>query len=106
MTNTTSPEFDISQVAGNAPDNIKVRLGSVTGFLGGPESNNSFGNSIQLRLKVIELSIISKTEEPTKLEGRAVLEIDVAEDMINGARTLHGGCLAFLIDVQVRHTLG
>lgn len=78
MTNTTNPEFDISQVAGNAPDNIKARLGSVTGFLGGPESN-SFGNSIQLRLKVIELSIISKTEEPSKLEGRAVLEIDVAE---------------------------
>ena len=41
--------------------------------------SNSFGKAIELRLKLIELSIISKAEEPNKLEGRAVLEIDVAE---------------------------
>jgi acyl-coenzyme A thioesterase 13 len=82
MGNTTIPEFDISQVAGNAPDHIKRRLGDIPSFDYGAKTRsmlNTFGKAIELRLKLTELSIISKAEEPNKLEGRAVLEIDVAE---------------------------
>ena len=81
MDNTTIPEFNILQVAGNAPDDIKLRLGNVPRFLHGSKRQllNTFGKDIELRLKLTELSIISKAEEPNKLEGRAVLEIDVAE---------------------------
>ena len=83
MGNTTIPEFDISQIAGNAPDDIKLRLGDMSRFFNGSKKRqqlkNRFGKAIELRLKLTELSIISKAEEPNKLEGRAVLEIDVAE---------------------------
>ena len=86
MSNTTIPEFDISQVAGNAPDKIKLQLGNIPRFLprflsGSKRKRqlNTFGKAIELRLKLTELSIINKAEESNKLEGRAVLEIDVAE---------------------------
>lgn len=81
MDNTTIPEFNILQVAGNAPDDIKLRLGNIPRFFNGSKRQqlNTFGKAIELRLKLTELSIISKAEEPSKLEGRAVLEIDVAE---------------------------
>lgn len=126
--NTTIPEFDISQVAGNASDHIKRRLGDIssakTRLLS--LSNSTFGGAIGLRLKLTELSIISKAEEPNKLEGRAVLEIDVAEgkrktclslrsfgytnnnnfalffylDMVNHiSGNINGGCSAYLIDM-------
>ena len=83
MGNTTIPEFNILEIAGNAPDDIKRQLGNIPRFFtyGSKRKQqlNTFGKAIQLRLKLTELSIISKAEEPNKLEGRAVLEIDVAE---------------------------
>jgi hypothetical protein len=84
-TGTTIPEFNMLEVAGNAPDDIKLRLGKILfGLKYGPKNlrqqlNTQFGMAIQLRLKPTEFSIISKAEEPNRLEGRAVFEIDVAE---------------------------
>jgi len=99
MVDTTSPasKFDISTVTGNAPDNIKLFLGNIVKLFAN-RTLNSFGKEIELRLKVTELSIITKADEPTKLEARAVLEIDVTEDMANHMGIIHGACLAFLID--------
>ncbi|KAF8165770.1 HotDog domain-containing protein [Crassisporium funariophilum] len=96
--------FDISQVAGNAPDNIKRMLGRPQTFFSsfvkaGHKRPNVFGRSIEERMVVKELSILNKEDEPEKLEGRAVLEVDVTEDMVNGGGTMHGGCSAFLIDM-------
>ena len=82
MGNTTTPESNILEVAGNAPDDIKLKLGNIPRFFSygsKQQQMNTFGKAIQLRLKLTELSIISKAEEQNKLEGRAVLEIDVAE---------------------------
>lgn len=83
MGNNTTPEFNILEIAGNAPDDIKLKLGNIPRFFsyGSKKQRqmNIFGKAIQLRLKLTELSIISKAEEPNKLEGRAVLEIDMAE---------------------------
>ena len=82
MGNATTPEFNILEVAGNAPDDIKLKLGDIPRFFNygsKQQQMNTFGKAIQLRLKLTELSIISKAEEQNKLEGRAVLEIDVAE---------------------------
>lgn len=81
-TGATIPEFDISEVTGNASDDIKLKLGNILrAFNYGSKRQqlNTFGLSIQLRLKPTEFSINSKAEEPNKLEGRAVFEIDVAE---------------------------
>jgi acyl-coenzyme A thioesterase 13 len=81
MDNTTIPEFDISQVAGNASEHIKRQLGDIWSAKTRPLLllNSTFGRAIGRRFKLTELSIISKADEPNKLEGRAVLEIDVAE---------------------------
>lgn len=95
MVDTTSPasKFDISTVAGNAPDNIKLLLGNVVDLFA-KRTLNSFGKEIELRLKVTELSITTKADEPTKLEARAVLEIDVTE----------GGKVNLLLDnVLLKH---
>ncbi|KDR84291.1 hypothetical protein GALMADRAFT_237049 [Galerina marginata CBS 339.88] len=97
-------EFDVSQVAGNAPEEIKRSLGNAKAYFAsfrkpGQRQLNMFGKAIQERLKVTELSIVKKAEEPNKVEGRAVLELDVAEDMVNGGGNMHGGCSAFLIDM-------
>ena len=123
--NTTIPEFDISQVAGNASDHIKRRLGDIssakTRLLS--LSNSTFGGAIGLRLKLTELSIISKAEEPKREER--FLKFDVAEgkrktclslrsfgytnnnffalffylDMVNISGNINGGCSAYLIDM-------
>ena len=93
-TNSTIPAFDISHIAGNAADSIKLKLRDIPGFLESPKHKfkNSFGRAIELRMKLTELSIISKAEEPNKLEGRAVLEVDVAEGILLLSFVIEGVC--------------
>ncbi|EDR00370.1 uncharacterized protein LACBIDRAFT_314361 [Laccaria bicolor S238N-H82] len=95
--------LDISHIAGNASPEIKRFLGYPSLFFGSHMSANVdspiFGEEIQKRIKVTELSVDEKREEASRLEGRVVAEIVVAEDMLNGNGTLHGGCIAWLIDM-------
>ncbi|KAG2047664.1 hypothetical protein BDR06DRAFT_963700 [Suillus hirtellus] len=54
------------------------------------------------RMQLTEASVLSKAEEPDKLEGRTVFEVIVDEgalDMFNEVGTMHGGCLAMLIEI-------
>lgn len=113
---------DISHISGNASDDIKRILGNPGRFYRHFQPSNTppiFGDSIQTRMVVTEISINNKAEEPRKVEGRVVLELDVADgmlrycnramslnlpfnlflDMLNGGGNIHGGCSAFLIDV-------
>jgi len=81
---TVNGIFDVSQVGGNASEDIKAILGDPKRFFNsflkpGQRELNAFGKAIQDRMVVTELSILKKAEEPNKLEGRAVLEIDVTE---------------------------
>lgn len=78
MDDTTTPEFNISglEVAGNVPDDIKLKLRNLPRNF---KPLNIFGKAIQFKLKLTEVSVINKAEEPNKLEGRLVYEIDVAE---------------------------
>lgn len=78
--------FDTSNISGNASEEIKRLLGDIPTIFGTyfkPEgqSYNGFGKIIKDRMVVTELSILQKAEEPNKLEGRAVLEIDVLQGM-------------------------
>jgi len=107
---------DGSKIAGNVSDDIKKTVRSLENALTG----RIFGGSVLSRTKVKEVSILAKAEEPERLEGRVVCELDVAEgeqsqcwlfphpiindhdiDMINIGGGMHGGCSAFLIDVSV-----
>ncbi|TFK44002.1 hypothetical protein BDQ12DRAFT_731952 [Crucibulum laeve] len=98
-----SSDIDINAIAGNASGDIKHILGNPGAFFanrtGEEFSSPLFGESIQNRLVVTEISVDKKEAEPKKLEGKVVLEIDVVEDMLNGGGNIHGGCSAFLIDL-------
>ncbi|KJA29602.1 hypothetical protein HYPSUDRAFT_31531 [Hypholoma sublateritium FD-334 SS-4] len=101
---SSASAFDVSGVAGNVSDEVKEFLGNHNNFFAsflkpGQRPLNSFANAIQHRVKVTELSVTEKAEEPNKFEGRAVLEIEVTEDMVNAVGNIHGGCSAYLIDV-------
>jgi len=91
-------EIDISMITGNASDDIKRVVGHPWGLLSGYGNSPTFGESIQKRLKVTEVSIDKKSEEERKLEARLVIELDVVEDMLNGGGNIHGGCSAYLVD--------
>jgi len=96
--------LDISQITGNASDDIKRTIGNPGGFFqrfGDVRDPGSpmFGGSILKRLKTVEVSLNRKAEEEKKMEARVVVELEVTEDMLNGAGNIHGGCSAFLVDV-------
>ena len=72
--------FDIAQITGNALNEIKQTAGNPGHFFANRRFTAPiFGESIQKRLKVTEISINKKEEEERKLEARVVLEIDVTE---------------------------
>ncbi|KAJ3763011.1 hypothetical protein EV360DRAFT_66636 [Lentinula raphanica] len=50
---------------------------------------------------LIDVSIGSMAEEPSRLEGKVVIQTVVNEDMLNLANTVHGGCLAYFVDWYV-----
>jgi acyl-coenzyme A thioesterase 13 len=111
--------FDISHIVGNASDNIKRSVGNPAGLFWNQDFESPlFGESIQNRMKVVEISLNRKAEEQKKLEARVVVELDVTEgqlfihkfesgcpkslcvlDMLNGGGNIHGGCSAFLVDM-------
>ncbi|KAF9011743.1 hypothetical protein BDQ17DRAFT_1272058 [Cyathus striatus] len=100
---STSDNVDIAHIAGNASPDVKRFLSNPGQFYQNIRSTEVkgpiFGQAIQERLRVTEVSVNRKEEEPNKLEGKVVLEITVAEDMVNGGGNIHGGCSAFLIDM-------
>ena len=77
-----SPE-DISHISGNASDKTKRVLSSVhrifTNRTGNANAGPLFGEAIQKRLKVTEVSVNQKAEEPQRLEGKVVLETTIEE---------------------------
>jgi len=97
--------FDISQITGNASDDIKRTIGNPRGFFKSlrvkdPRSSDLlFGGSVLKRMKIVEITLNRKAEEEKKMEAKVVVELDVTEDMLNGGGYIHGGCSAFLVDV-------
>ncbi|KAF9458490.1 hypothetical protein BDZ94DRAFT_102837 [Collybia nuda] len=86
----------VSLVSGNAPREIKeIPIKWLTIFR---NRKISFANSIADRIKVVEVSIVENPEDPFKIDGRVVCEIDVTSDMLNATGAMHEGCAVFLID--------
>jgi acyl-coenzyme A thioesterase 13 len=73
--------FDISQITGNASDDIKrtVCNPGPGGFFHLNSEFSMFGGSILKRMKVLEISFNRKAEEEKKMEARVVVELDVTE---------------------------
>ncbi|OAX43378.1 hypothetical protein K503DRAFT_708745 [Rhizopogon vinicolor AM-OR11-026] len=100
-----SGDTDISQVGGNASPEFKRELQGWVQYLATRpvtqstgEQFGAFENKIASRLRLTEVSILPKAEEPEKLEGRVVFEVIVDGEMANHVGTLYGGVAAMLID--------
>ena len=113
--------IDASTIRGNAPQALKqslVDLISAEAKLNKARGTRGFEPEIASRIVWTEFSIMPKTEEPERLEGRVVGEITVKEgtvpvsssrlvcslfpspctDMLNRLGIIHGACAALLID--------
>jgi len=96
--------FDVSQVGGNASEEIKRLLGDPEAFFNSfqkPEQipSNTFGRDVGRRMTVTEISILKKKEEPEKLEGRVVMEIEVQEGA--STRTLRHEKIYIEVTLQI-----
>ncbi|KAG1750943.1 HotDog domain-containing protein [Suillus occidentalis] len=102
-------DLDTSQVEGNASPEVKLTLLSALHFMRlshlsrsiSDKSFRGFESEFASRLRLTEISILSKTEEPEKLEGRVVAQVTVDKEMLNGAENIHGGCSAMMIDMHM-----
>lgn len=78
---------DISKIAGSAPDEVKRMFGDPGSLFINHRpfgvEHRIFGEDIQKRLKVTEISIVPKAEESKKMEAKFVMETEVAEGMID-----------------------
>lgn len=72
---------DFSHIAGNVSDDVKRALGFPEKYFVNEDAPPSpiFGEAIHRRLKVTEMSVYNKVEEPSKLEVRVVVETVVVD---------------------------
>jgi len=75
---------DPTKIAGNAPFEVKQKLANVSEYFEqfAPErfkGMNIFGKSIFERFEITEISVERKRDGEKEMEGRVVLELDVAE---------------------------
>ncbi|KAI5893166.1 uncharacterized protein SCHCODRAFT_02621034 [Schizophyllum commune H4-8] len=87
-----------SEIAGNASDDVKAAFRDLSMWFSRDGKPRGFAASVGARISVDEVSILKKAEEPTREEARLVCSLEVTEDMLNGAGSMHGGCSAYLID--------
>lgn len=74
--------FDVSQVTGNASDDIKHTVANLNPgryFRSHPVKDSSFGESILRRMKLVDISLNKKAEEEKKMEAKVAVELDVTE---------------------------
>lgn len=77
--------FDPSTIVGNISDDIKQAICANVAF-STPEST-VFGESIQKRLRITEISVKQKTDEPKKTEAKVVVELGVTEGVIQNCQS-------------------
>ncbi|KAI8972391.1 hypothetical protein BD414DRAFT_469372 [Trametes punicea] len=94
----TLPDYrDPSQIAGNVPVNVKRLVLNTYGSYG-VGHQHSFAYAVGQRLHITDLNVhtIGRSTQVV-----AVAELQVCNDMLNGAGTVHGGCICYLIDKRV-----
>ncbi|KAJ7916949.1 HotDog domain-containing protein [Mycena leptocephala] len=86
------------KITGNADESFKQSMLDFQTFIDGT-GRSRFGDSIIRGLVVTHASVEKNADEPLKTEGKVICELMVTEDMLNGGKTVHGGCSAYLIDM-------
>lgn len=78
---------DVSRISGNASKEIKQFVGDVQSFIMAHRAKGlngaGFSEDIQKRMRVTEVSCLKKAEEPSKTEGRVVMEVEVLEGVFS-----------------------
>ncbi|KLO06575.1 hypothetical protein SCHPADRAFT_1002275 [Schizopora paradoxa] len=94
---TLTSVMEQSSAEGNAPQHAKGYIIQLlqTFFT----KTNGFGVPVGSRMEITDISVVQKVDEPEEREGRVVCEVDVREDMLDVHGNIHGGCIAYLIDV-------
>ncbi|KAI0686598.1 HotDog domain-containing protein [Earliella scabrosa] len=86
--------MDASDVSGNAPHDVKQLTLNTLGAYGvGKE--DCFAHIVGRRIHITEMDIDQKGD---KAEVTVIAEVQASREMLNGAGTVHGGCLCYLID--------
>ncbi|KAF8512770.1 HotDog domain-containing protein [Gautieria morchelliformis] len=97
---SSSTSTDVKLVKGNASDEIKEFVVNILRFLTSTvDDTKGFSGSIGARIKITEVSIHQKESFTKKQEATVVCELEVNEEMVNGAGNMHGACSAYLIDL-------
>jgi len=65
----------------------------------GVGEEDSFGCKVGKEVRFVEVSVNKKLERQGRLEATTIAEVVVTKHMLNGAKMLHGGCVAYLLDV-------
>jgi len=82
-----------SNVAGNATDDVKEQALYLLEYI---MTQSTFARDVQSHIKLTEVSV--KKQEGRKEQATVICEIVTGEEMLNGFGTMHGGCIAYLID--------
>ncbi|KAK7678049.1 hypothetical protein QCA50_018990 [Cerrena zonata] len=91
----TLPKYgDASDIAGNAPDEVKQLTNNTLGAYGVGDPD-CFAHGVGKAIVMVELNVYQRGN---KWESKAMAEVVVAKDMLNGAGAMHGGALCYIID--------
>ncbi|RPD55480.1 hypothetical protein L226DRAFT_469898 [Lentinus tigrinus ALCF2SS1-7] len=86
--------MDASEVTGNASFEAKQLTLNTLGAYGVGDTD-CFAYTVGKRIRITEMNVEQKGE---KMEVTVVAEVQASKGMLNGAGTVHGGCLCYLID--------
>ncbi|KAI0672566.1 hypothetical protein C8Q78DRAFT_971444 [Trametes maxima] len=86
--------LNAADIAGNAPENVKQLTLNTLGAYGVGNSD-CFAYTVGRRIRIVEMNIYKKGEKMTAVVSA---EVQACKEMLNGAGTVHGGCLCYLID--------
>ncbi|KAI0364103.1 hypothetical protein BV20DRAFT_974806 [Pilatotrama ljubarskyi] len=89
------PDYkDPASIAGNAPRRVKQLILNTLGAYG-IGSPRCFAHTVGRRIRIAEVNY--RTDGPTTT-AVVVADVQACQEMLNGAGTVHGGCLCYLVD--------
>lgn len=86
--------MDAFEVTGNAPHHVKQLTLNTLGAYG-VGNEDCFAHIVGRRIRITHIQIEQKGD---KSEVTVLADVQATRGMLNGAGTVHGGCLCYLID--------
>ncbi|KAJ7739729.1 hypothetical protein B0H14DRAFT_2407665, partial [Mycena olivaceomarginata] len=95
-----APDVDVKQICGNISDAEKQVNANVFHYFCTGSRRHKIPRIQQWNLRAPQDVELNVWDHPTTqaAEGEMVFEIEITESMCNVYGTMHGGCVAFLLD--------